>query len=313
MTWAQSMLAPAGAEASAIAHLWWVFVWACTAVYVLVLIAAAAAVLHRRRGDPNDQAGGRAAMGVVVAAVGVSVVILFTLLTSSIVTGRQLQPRNDARVNITLTGQQWWWAVEYPSDVPSQIVRTANEIHIPVGSPVLITLRSVDVIHSFWVPNLHGKKDLIPGHETTITVRADREGIYRGQCAEFCGHQHAHMALLVVAESPQQFTAWLEAQRKPSVEPRSPAEQRGQQVFLQGPCIMCHTIRGTDAGGRVAPDLTHLASRRSIAAGTLPNTPGHLAGWISDAQRIKPGTRMPTMAIAAEDLQSLVQYLQTLD
>ncbi len=236
------------------------------------------------------------------------------LLVSSVRTGRySLQGLADPdHVNIKVTGQQWWWDVEYESTLASQRLQTANEIHIPTGKPVLLKLQSTDVIHSFWVPNLGGKKDLIPGHQTELWIQADREGIFRGQCAEFCGHQHAHMALLVIAESPAKYAAWLDAQRRPAAEPDDPMAKRGRDVFLSGPCVMCHSVRGTGAGGHTAPDLTHLGSRLTLAAGTVPNTPGHLAGWITDAQGIKPGNRMPTIGIGGEDLQALLQYLQAL-
>ena len=168
------------------------------------------------------------------------------------------------------------------------------------------------MIHSFWVPNLHGKTDLIPGRQTLTWVKADRPGTYRGQCAEFCGHQHAHMAFTVVAEPPEQFKAWYEAQLKPAAQPSTPAQARGQQVFLSSPCIMCHRVQGTDAGGRVGPDLTHVASRSHLAAGTLANTRGHLAGWVLDPQKIKPGTRMPPNNLEPADLQALLDYLQSL-
>ncbi|HEV2706187.1 MAG TPA: c-type cytochrome, partial [Pyrinomonadaceae bacterium] len=206
----------------------------------------------------------------------------------------------------------WWWEVEYDNRNPSLNVTTANEIHIPVGRPVFFRLTSNDVIHSFWVPNLHGKTDLIPGRETTTWLRADRAGTFRGQCAEFCGHQHAHMALTVVAEAPEQFQAWYDAQLKPAREPATPAEARGREVFLTSPCVMCHKIQGTDAGGNAGPDLTHLASRPTLAAGTLENTRGHLAGWVVDSQKIKPGNRMPPNNIEPDDLQALLDYLQSL-
>jgi len=176
-----------------------------------------------------------------------------------------------------------------------------------------VLFRSGDVIHSFWVPNLSGKIDLIPTHRNTIWIRADKPGTYRGQCAEFCGLQHAHMALQVVAEPPAQFEAWRRAQLEPARTPDTPERQRGQQVFTGLPCALCHTIRGTSAGGRTAPDLTHLATRRTIAAGVLPNTRGHLAGWILDAQGVKPGAAMPPNVIPPDDLQSLLDYLGNLE
>jgi cytochrome c oxidase subunit 2 len=184
-------------------------------------------------------------------------------------------------------------------------------MHIPVGQPIVLKLTSHDVIHSFWAPNLHGKRDLIPGHVTTIGFQADKPGVFRGQRAEFCGYQHA-MAFLIVAESPDEFSAWLDQQRRPAAQPLDAVQQRGQEVLLSSPCMMCHTIQGTPAGGKVAPDLTHLASRRTIAAGTLPNTPGHLAGWIIAPQNIKPGSNMPPNTLDPDALQSLLAYLMSL-
>jgi cytochrome c oxidase subunit 2 len=219
---------------------------------------------------------------------------------------------NKNAVTIEVTGQQWWWQVRYLDPDPSKIFVTANEIHIPVGQPVTIKLRSTDVIHSFWVPNLVGKKDLIPGHDAVLWLQADKPGVFRGQCAEYCGLQHAHMAFWVVAEPPTRFAAWLNQQRGEAVQPSTSSEQRGQQVFLSSPCIMCHTIQGTPAGATVGPDLTHIASRSYIAAGTLPNTRGQLAGWIVDSQAIKPGNRMPPNSLNPDDLQALLDYLQSL-
>jgi cytochrome c oxidase subunit 2 len=192
-------------------------------------------------------------------------------------------------------------------------VTTANEIHVPTGVPVVLLLTSADVIHSFWAPNIQGKRDLIPPYQNAFWIQVDNEGVYRGQCAEYCGHQHAHMAFELVAESPAKFQAWQQAQVKPAAEPGDPEAKRGEQIFLSGPCVMCHTIRGTPAGSHVGPDLTHLASRRTIGAGTLPNTPGNLAGWIMDSQRIKPGNRMPPISLSGDDLTALLTYLRTLN
>jgi cytochrome c oxidase subunit 2 len=231
------------------------------------------------------------------------------------VTGKadaDLGDRTKSAMVIELTGNQWWWQVRYDNPDPRRIVTTANEIHIPVGRPVEIMGRSNDVIHSFWAPNLQGKRDLIPSRVTTIWIEADHPGTFRGQCAEFCGLQHAHMILWVIAEPEDKFDAWLNAQLRPSVSPTDAVKQRGQQVFLNHECIFCHSIRGTTAAGQVAPDLTHFGSRRGIAANTLPNTLGNLGGWIVDPQRIKPGTQMATVPIAPQDLQPLIEYLESL-
>jgi cytochrome c oxidase subunit 2 len=234
-------------------------------------------------------------------------------LVYDLTTGRALAAMPSQKpLVIEVTGYQWWWKIAYPDSVPSRGVQTANEIHVPVGRPVLIRTTSRDVIHSFWAPNLHGKKDLIPGKETATWFQADTPGVYRGQCAEFCGHQHALMSFFVVAEPPEMFQAWLEHQRQPAPEPTDPVTSKGKEVFLTGSCSMCHNITGTMATGQVAPDLTHLASRMTIAAATLPNTRGNLGGWILDPQRIKPGTKMPPNHLEAADLQALLSYLETL-
>ena len=204
-----------------------------------------------------------------------------------------------------MTGHQWWWEVNYENPVASRSFTTANEIHIPVGQPVVLKLTSQDVIHSFWVPNLHGKKDLIPGHASMTWLQADKPGTFRGQCAEFCGHQHAHMAFTVVAEPPEQFYAWYDGQTRPAVQPAGESQQRGRQVFLSSACVMCHTIQGTPAGATVGPNLTHVA-------GTLANNRGNLGGWVADSQEIKPGNHMPPNILRAEDLQSLLDYLESL-
>jgi cytochrome c oxidase subunit 2 len=250
---------------------------------------------------------------VVMGAVGATLIILSVFLVYSYTTGRSLySPADEKALSIKITGQQWWWDVEYDVEPASQIVHTANEIHIPTGQLVKFRLTSTDVIHSFWVPNLNGKKDLIPGHEIVLTFQADRAGEFRGQCAEFCGYQHAHMAFSIIAEPPEKFYEWMNQQRAPSVQPMNEAQQRGQQVFLTSPCIMCHSIRGTDAGGAVAPDLTHLMSRKTIASATLSNTREHLASWITNSQEIKPGNHMPPVPLKAEDLQALLAYLESL-
>ena len=250
----------------------------------------------------------------MAGAMVVTVLLLFVLLFGDIFTGRAVHGFSNTsnQITIRVTGHQWWWALEYVDPTPSNTVTTANEIHIPVGRPIQIELNSTDVIHSFWVPSLHGKKDLVPGHRTTIWLQADRPGTYWGQCAEYCGLQHALMRLVVVAEPEDVFDAWLKGQRQSAAEPATDSEKHGQQVFLSTTCVMCHTITGTIAGGRVGPDLTHLASRSILAAGAIPNARGHLAGWIADPQTIKPGAKMPQNPLPPEDLRDLVDYLEAL-
>jgi cytochrome c oxidase subunit II len=315
-TGAQSVLYPAGPQAAHIHQLWWVMFWVCAAVFVLVMGFLLFAVWHPRRQGGQTVASPtteRRLAGAVLAAAAVTVLVLFGLLAVDFLTNRALAALSAPQpLTIKVTGHQWWWDIRYADSTPSQMLTTANELHIPVGQPVLLELTSQDVIHSFWVPNLHGKKDLIPGRVTTLWLQADRPGVFRGQCAEFCGHQHAYMAFLVIAEPPERFSAWLEAQRRPAEQPVDATAQRGQQVFLSSSCGLCHTVSGTLAGGKMGPDLTHLASRLTLAAGTLPNSRGHLAGWIVDAQQIKPGNKMPPNLLAAEELHALLAYLESL-
>ena len=215
-------------------------------------------------------------------------------------------------IAIDVTGHQWWWEIRYNDVDASNIFTTANEIHIPVGVPVTFTLHGADVIHSFWVPNLAGKKDLIPGKVNSIWLQADKPGVYRGQCAEYCGLQYAQMAFWVIAESQEQFNAWKQNQTQTSVPAASDSQKRGQQVFLSSTCVMCHAINGTPAGSNIGPNLTHVGSRNTLAAATMANTREHLAQWIKDSQQIKPGNKMPQNNLSDADLQSLIDYLQSL-
>jgi cytochrome c oxidase subunit 2 len=251
---------------------------------------------------------------VISAAVALTIVILFVFLIASFIVGRGMTAELSLKqaVVIEVTGHQWWWEVRYLNSDASSIFTTANEIHVPVGVPVTLNLRAADVIHSFWVPNLHGKQDLIPGKIATIWLQADQAGNYRGQCAEYCGLQHAHMSLMVVAESRDQFNSWLANQIQSAPTPPTASAQRGQQIFLSSTCVMCHTINGTPAGSNIGPNLTHVASRQTIAAATLPNLRQHLSQWVVDSQKIKPGNRMPPNNLSPEDLHALLDYLQSL-
>lgn len=317
----QSALNPAGPMSGEIENLWWFIFWITLVVFVVVMMLLTSGTWKRHTDgalppetEPDQAAEQRRAHYVFGAAV-LTVVILFVVLVYSVAAGRSvyghsLESKNP--ITVQVIGHQWWWEVQYPNTDVSMWITTANEIHVPIGKPILLLTSSRDVIHSFWAPNLQGKRDLIPGYQTAIWFQADKEGIYRGQCAEFCGAQHAHMAFFIVAEPMDKFQNWLLAQRKAAPDPSDDVTRHGRDVFLSGTCVMCHTIRGTNAGSRVGPDLTHLASRSTIAAGTLPNNPGSLAGWISDSQSIKPGNRMPPNPLKSEDLQALVTYLETL-
>ena len=317
----QSVLDPRGPRADAVARLHWTLTVIATLVYVVVIGALVFALWRASRRVPvleehhyheTPEQAGVMKLGVIIG-VAATVVIMLTFVVVSVSTGSTLaKVGGDKPLRIDVVGHQWWWEVKYDDPDPHNIVNTANEIHVPVGRPVVIKMTSTDVIHSFWAPNLAGKKDLIPGHETVTWFRADSAGIYRGQCAEFCGHEHAKMAFFVVAEPRLEFEKWLGQQREEAKTPTDSVSQTGERVFLSGPCAMCHTISGTGAGGTIGPNLTHLASRRTIAAGTLPMTTGNLAGWILDPQSIKPGAKMPPNQIDPQSLQALLAYLGTL-
>jgi cytochrome c oxidase subunit 2 len=318
----RSALIAAGPQAAHIADLWWWMLWVFSAILLLVVVALLLAVFRARWRDADTvpppevsppSESERALTVAVASSVGATVIVLAVFLFANVVTGHRLALlANDDALTVQLIGYKWWWKVQYPDPLPARQITTANEIHIPVGRPVLVNLSSQDVIHSLWVPPLHGKRDLIPGNPSAIWLQADRPGRYEGQCAEFCGLQHAHMRLLVVAEPEEQFQKWLEAERQSARPPADTLTERGLRVFETGPCALCHAIRGTQASGQVAPDLTHFASRATIAAGTLPNTPGHLAGWIVDPQHVKPGNAMPSNSLSPEDLQALLAYLRGL-
>jgi cytochrome c oxidase subunit 2 len=217
-----------------------------------------------------------------------------------------------APLTIKVTANQWWWDVEYQNQNASRSVRTANELHLPAGRLVDLTLASSDVIHSFWVPSLAGKQDLIPGRANAMRLQPRRIGRYRGQCAEFCGLQHSKMALDVIVESPAAWRAWYEKQLQPAAAPASPLAAQGQSWFMSHPCASCHAIAGTDASGRVGPDLTHLTGRSSLGAGALPMNRSGLYGWVANPQSAKPGNHMPVMPMEAGELHALVAYLETL-
>jgi cytochrome c oxidase subunit 2 len=308
----QSVLEPAGMQAEKIANLWQFFLITCTIVYVVVILFLLAAIFRRRPAIVPKATSPRV-RNAVIAATGITVLTLFALLTASIFTSRSIADVPDNAIQIAVTGRQWWWQVDYDDVDKSKRFTTANEITIPVGVPVTLHLRSTDVIHSFWVPNLHGKRDLIPGKaDATLTLRADKPGVFRGQCAEFCGYQHANMALWVTAVPMAEYAKFVEDSRKPSKIPSTPDERKGQEIFLNSPCPLCHTIQGTPANGKTGPDLTHFGSRRSIAAGSYPNRRGFLGGWILDAQHLKPGSYMPSMPLEKGELQPLILYLESL-
>ena len=313
----RSSLAPAGPAARTLADLGWpvlIFFCATTAVMAALLVW----VLMRRTGtfathDPVDAGGG---MGWVVAGGFVIPGITFTAVfvaTLGVMSSFPMDPARPPVPAIRVIGHQWWWDVEYLVGDLQQHFRTANELHVPVGQPVDVELVTADVIHSFWVPRLHGKVDMVPGLRNHIRIQADVPGVYAGECAEFCGLQHAHMRFQVVAETPAAYVAWLERQRQPAAAAQEASAQRGAEVFRTAACPMCHTINGTMALATVGPDLTHVGSRLTIAAGSLANDIANLHAWVVNAPSLKPGTQMPALTqFTGPQLHDLVAYLEGL-
>lgn len=258
----------------------------------------------------HHDAGG---MSWIYVGVGISTLVLIgCMVWTLMVTAAVAEPAGARALTIQVTASQWWWGLRYDSPNPSQIFTTANEIHIPVGRPVRFELSSADVIHSFWIPQLAGKMDVIPGQTNIAWLQADQPGIYRGQCAAFCGVQHAHMALSVIAEAPEAFVAWRDRQLQETNMPATEEARNGLHLF-QTHCAPCHTIRGVTPAGIRGPDLTHLMTRNTLAAGLLPNTPGNLAAWIAYPQSLKAGAHMPNRILSGPELISVTSYLHTLD
>ena len=309
-----SYLTSAGAKADATLPLTWglIAISAAVVVIVAVLVLAALARSRSRAAAPVVDDDARATSWVYIG-VGISTCVLVVALVWTVrVLAVVNAPPGRSALTIEITGNQWWWKARYLNDDPSKVLTTANEIHIPVGKPVRLTLLGGDVIHSFWVPALAGKTDTIPGQVNTAWLEASAPGRYRGQCTEFCGAQHAHMGFDVVAEAPDAFADWLDAQLAPAGSASGEAMQRGEHAFVFR-CGACHTVRGTEAGGTVGPDLTHLMSRQTIAAGTLPNNASTLAAWIANPQALKPGTHMPTLQLTGPEIGDISAWLATLE
>jgi cytochrome c oxidase subunit 2 len=316
----QSIFGNAATEARQFNILFVIYLAVCAIMYAAVIAFLLAAMARRGRGGTaNVMEDGRhhesdpllrpalIAWGAVVAT-GLVGLAIADFVSDSLDARAAAHPK----LSLTVTGNQWWWDVEYSAADNSKMIRTANEIHLPVGVPAHILLKSNDVIHSFWVPSLAGKQDLIPGRVNDITVTPRKIGIYRGQCAEFCGAEHAKMAFVVQVDSYADFIKWWEHQLQPAPPPATPLALAGYNFVTSRNCSACHTIAGTPANGTVGPDLTHLASRRSIAAGAMPMREGNLYGWVADPQSIKPGTKMPTVGLEPDQLHAVVAYLETL-
>jgi cytochrome c oxidase subunit 2 len=304
-------------------HLGWALAAIAVLVTLIVGVLLVAAIVRKRPLNAEDSlhadAGG---MRWIYIGTGVSSVALLAILVYILITlERVASPVTHPQLTIIVTAYDWWWKVDYTDDPnPKRNFSAANEIHIPVGEPVRIELKSADVVHAFWVPQLAGKTQTIPGQTNQQWIQADHAGVYRGQCSQFCGAQHAHMAFEVIAQSPADFNEWRDSQGQPAMSPANAdnvstggaaSVANGKRLFADR-CAGCHTIRGTDAQGLQAPDLTHLDSRRTIAAGALSNTPEHLLDWIQHAQQIKPEALMPDITLSAADAAALSAYLATL-
>jgi cytochrome c oxidase subunit 2 len=303
-----SMLDTHSPEGYRLSTLTWFLMITGGAVYVIVAGFVVTGLLrgrHHREARPQPRVEHRMLMA---GGLVVPVIILATLAVVTVHTVDALRPAGADGVQITVTAEQWWWRIQYPADH----IETSNEIHVPVGRPVSITLMSVDVVHSFWVPQLNGKTDVIPGQTNHLSFTATRAGEYRGQCAEFCGIAHAKMAFLVVADSPSDYAAWVSQHQTQGASPTSDLASKGRDLFVNSSCAGCHTVAGTQAVGTFGPNLTHIGSNRYIAAGTLPNTPESMAQWLAHTDDVKPGVKMPQIDLTNDQVQSLVAYLEEL-
>lgn len=310
MAQSSSILQPVSGEAQSILTLFYLLC-GISGVILLIIVGAVLYSLMRFRRRP-DQGEPRPIFGNVrleLVWTILPLIIVTALFFASVGIMRAIEPPGDGQEpDLIVIGHQWWWEVRYPKTG----VITANEVHLPVGQKLLVQLESADVIHSFWVPQLGRKKDLVPGHTNQLWLQADRPGTYLGACAEYCGVQHAWMRLRVIAQPPAAFAAWTQAQLQTPVTPATGEAAQGAKRFQQLTCVNCHAIAGTPAQARVAPDLTHLASRQTLAAGVLENNAANLTAWLTDPQAVKPGNHMPRFGLGSDDVQALVAYLETL-
>jgi cytochrome c oxidase subunit 2 len=313
-------------SAHQVATLWWWMLAFATLVWIAVVAAMFMAIRRRRPAETEALGDGAVAEPLpevpktespatyraLTIAFGVTIAILFGFMVYDFAVGKDLPHHSVAPLNVTVRSHQWWWEFNYEDTVTSKHLTTANELHVPVGTPVHLTLEAPDVIHSFWAPMLSGKQDLIPGYRGGLTITADTAGTYKGWCAEFCGAQHANMRFIVVAQSKKDFEKWWAAQQQPQSDPTDSLLVRGQRAFLSAACATCHTIDGTNARGQVAPNLTHLGSRTTIAAGARLNNRENLLQWIYNPQLIKPGSLMPAANLPPQSLAAVVAYLESL-
>jgi cytochrome c oxidase subunit II len=304
------VLDPAGSNATSIANLAWVLIAVVTVVFLTVCVGLGVALFGRetwRRFLTRNST-------IIIAGFAVPVVVLTVLLAYSLMLTRELSStESPTPMRVQITGEMWWWRVDYFDKDGNVTLRDANELHIPVGQSVKLELVSADVIHSFWVPQLGGKADMIPGRRNILFLSADRPGVFNGQCAEFCGGPHALMGFTVVVHEKSEFDVWLKRRTVAPAAATYPLAQRGAQLFENLGCAACHVVRGTVANGNVGPDLTFVGTRQKLGAGILPNNRGILAGWVADSQAIKPGNRMPSYKmLTGLELQAMAAYLEQL-
>jgi cytochrome c oxidase subunit 2 len=311
-------LSPATANMRDVATLWWTMFGVAAAVWLAVTIAVLVAIRRGRANGPATEApylgaeSRRTRMALVGAGLATLGILLFFMGYDFVQGRRTPQHQHQGALTVTVQSHQWWWEFIYEDTVPGLRMATANELHVPVGIPVNLILESPDVIHSAWMPRLAGKADLVPGYTGSLVFTADTAGVYQGICAEFCGAQHANMRFLVIAEDRPAFDQWYASQRAPAAPPVDSTLVAGQRAFLSGSCATCHAIAGTPAAATNGPNLTHVASRRTLASGALPNTHDDMLRWIYNPQAIKPGTQMPPSNLPPESLQPLVAYLRSL-
>lgn len=308
----QSTLDPQGPVAQMQHEVFMVTVVVCTTVFVLTagLLAYAVWRFRARPGHPEmalPQVHSHAKLEALIIAVVTLLLLIIAVPNIRVLFAASAPPVSANILRVDVVGKQWWWRFSYPAHG----VETANELHIPVGRAVKANLRTDDVIHSFWVPKLAGKVDLIPNKANDIWFQADAPGVYYGQCAEFCGASHANMRLRVTVHPEGEFAAWLNAQKRVAVAPVGALAQEGARLFAQR-CMACHTVAGTPANGDIGPNLTHFGSRQTLAAGLLPNSPSNIARWLQNPQAVKPGSLMPNLGLSEGDVHALTAYLQQL-
>jgi cytochrome c oxidase subunit 2 len=310
-------LFPSSGYTRDVAHLWWTMFAVATAVWLAVVMAVFMASRRKRvlaaTNEPYLGEESPRTRKAIFAAFIATVAILLFFMGYDFVLGRETpQHVHDGGMDVRVQARQFWWEFTYNDSIPDKRFSVANELHVPVGVRVNLIIKSSDVIHSVWVPRLAGKQDAVPGYSAALSFTADTAGIYPGVCAEFCGAQHAKMRFTVVAHDANDFANWVATQRAPAIQPNDSLLRAGHSVFLSSACATCHAIAGTPAFATRGPNLTHVGTRRDLAAGALPNTTENMMGWIVNPQAIKPGTQMPATGLTGDQLNAVVAYLRSL-